>query len=238
MLSGGLSSLQNQCQNIGLINYFGIFTQTLPWRVFDLTQIYDHSHKCAESSQFIVAASEKAIADLETARRTADLTARQLLRKVTSGLAQVRALEAAERSSQLALDSNLLGYQVGVRINIDVLNAQQQLFSTRRDLALARYTVLVDGLRLRQAVGGLSDTDLVAVNTLLVPFSPTADGAASGTPGDGLSILSGSSATSATTGPISTPSVTAGSVQANEPVKPSTGLPVKPARRAKGKPTP
>ncbi len=186
----------------------------------------------------VVAASEKAIADLETARRTADLTARQLLRKVTSGLAQVRALEAAERSSQLALDSNLLGYQVGVRINIDVLNAQQQLFSTRRDLALARYTVLVDGLRLRQAVGGLSDTDLVAVNTLLVPFSPTADGAASGTPGDGLSILSGSSATSATTGPISTPSVTAGSVQANEPVKPSTGLPVKPARRAKGKPTP
>ena len=186
----------------------------------------------------VVAASEKAIADLETARRTADLTARQLLRKVTSGLAQVRALEAAERSSQLALDSNLLGYQVGVRINIDVLNAQQQLFSTRRDLALARYTVLVDGLRLRQAVGGLGDTDLMAVNTLLIPFSPTADAAASGTAGDGLPILSGSSATSAATGPISTPSVTAGSVQANEPVKPSTALPVKPARRAKGKPTP
>jgi len=59
VLSGGLSSLQNQCQNVGLINYFGFFTQTLPWRVFDLTQIYDHSHKCAESSQFIVAASEK-----------------------------------------------------------------------------------------------------------------------------------------------------------------------------------
>jgi hypothetical protein len=98
--------------------------------------------------------------------------------------------------------------------------------------------VIRDGLRLRQAVGGLSDTDLVAVNTLLVPFSPTADGAGTGTPGDGLSILSGSSATAATTGPISTPSVTAGSVQANEPVKPSTGLPVKPARRAKGKPTP
>ena len=186
----------------------------------------------------VVAASEKAVADLETARRTADLTARQLLRKVTSGLAQVRALEAAERSSQLALDSNLLGYQVGVRINIDVLNAQQQLFSTRRDLALARYTVLVDGLRLRQAVGGLSDTDLVAVNTLLVPFSPTADAAGSGTASDGLSILSGSSAPPAATSPISTPSVTAGSVQANEPVKPSTGLPVKPARRAKGKPTP
>lgn len=186
----------------------------------------------------VVAASEKAIADLETARRTADLTARQLLRKVTSGLAQVRALEAAERSSQLALDSNLLGYQVGVRINIDVLNAQQQLFSTRRDLALARYTVLVDGLRLRQAVGGLGDTDLMAVNTLLMPFSPTADAAAGGPAGDGLPILSGSSATPAATGPISTPSVTAGSVQANEPVKPSTGLPVKPARRAKGKPTP
>jgi len=118
-----------------------------------------------------VAASEKASADLENARRTADLSARQLVRKVISGLAQVRALEAAERSSQLALDSNLLGYQVGVRINIDVLNAQQQLFSTRRDLSLARYTVLVDGLRLRQAVGGLSDEDLNAVNALLAPLA-------------------------------------------------------------------
>ena len=99
-----------------------------------------------------IAASNKSQTDLEYARRTAEQGVRTAFLGVNSGLAQVRALEAAERSSQLALDSNLLGYQVGVRINIDVLNAQQQLFTTRRDLAKARYDVLVNGLRVREAV--------------------------------------------------------------------------------------
>jgi outer membrane protein len=79
----------------------------------------------------------------------------------------VNALEAAEKSSRLALDSNLLGYQVGVRINIDVLNAQQQLFTTRRDLARSRYDVLVNGLRLKSSAGTLSEEDLRAVDALL-----------------------------------------------------------------------
>jgi outer membrane protein len=72
-------------------------------------------------------------------------------------------------SSQSALDSNRLGYEVGVRINIDVLNAQQQLYSTRRDLALARYNLLVNQLKLRAAVGGLRQEDLERVNAALVP---------------------------------------------------------------------
>jgi len=195
----------------------------------------------------VVAASEKAAADLEVARRSADLTARQLLRKVTSGLAQVRALEAAERSSQLALDSNLLGYQVGVRINIDVLNAQQQLFSTRRDLALARYTVLVDGLRLRQSVGGLDENDLTAVNGLLVAFSPTTDaaGTVAGSSATTSSQTSNTpySATPAATAPVTAPSVTTMSPQTTVGSKPpasapAAGAPVKPARAAKDKAKP
>jgi len=191
----------------------------------------------------VVAASEKAAADLEVARRSADLTARQLLRKVTSGLAQVRALEAAERSSQLALDSNLLGYQVGVRINIDVLNAQQQLFSTRRDLALARYTVLVDGLRLRQSVGGLDENDLTAVNGLLAAFSATTDTAASFAGSSTAASTSASTATPAATAPVTPPSVTTMSPQAiagSKPLvsPPVVSPPVKPARAAKDKPKP
>ena len=80
---------------------------------------------------------------------------------------QAKALEAAEASSQSALDANQLGYKVGVRINIDVLNAQSQLFQTKRDLAKARYDVLVGGLRLRQASGALTESDLSTVNGLL-----------------------------------------------------------------------
>jgi outer membrane protein len=85
---------------------------------------------------------------------------------VQSGLSQVRALEAAEISSKSALESNRLGYEVGVRINIDVLNAQQQLYSTRRDLAKARYETLMNSLRLKAAAGNLSEADLARFNEL------------------------------------------------------------------------
>jgi outer membrane protein len=67
------------------------------------------------------------------------------------------------------LDANKLGYQVGVRINIDVLNSQSQLFQTKRDLAKARYDVLLGQLKLRQAAGVLTDADLASINALLNP---------------------------------------------------------------------
>ena len=110
---------------------------------------------------------DKAAQDLENARRTAAQAARQAYLGVTSGIAQVKALEQAVVSSQSSLDSNKLGYDVGVRINIDVLNAQQQLYSTRRDLASARYTTLLSQLRLKSAAGTLDEDDVRAVNALL-----------------------------------------------------------------------
>ncbi|MGN6702504.1 MAG: TolC family outer membrane protein [Burkholderiaceae bacterium] len=114
-----------------------------------------------------VALEDQARADLETFRRTAIQNARQSFFGVNNGLAQVRALEAAEVSSLSALESNRLGYEVGVRINIDVLNAQQQLFSTRRDLARARYDTLLNGLKLKAAAGTLDEADVVQLNALL-----------------------------------------------------------------------
>ncbi len=112
---------------------------------------------------------EKAKQDLENARRSQALTARQTYLGVTNGIAQVGALEQALVSSQSALDSNKLGYEVGVRINIDVLNAQQQLFSTRRDLAVARYNTITSHLRLKAAAGSLRDEDIEEVNRALAP---------------------------------------------------------------------
>ena len=115
-----------------------------------------------------LALEDKARTDLEVARRTVSQNTRTAFFGVSSGQGQVKALEAAEASSQSALDANKLGYQVGVRINIDVLNAQSQLFQTKRDLAKARYDVLVGGLRLRLANGTLTPEDLLAINSLLV----------------------------------------------------------------------
>jgi outer membrane protein len=114
-----------------------------------------------------VALEEKAKQDLETARRAAAQNARQSYLGVASGLSQVAAYEAAEVSSKTSLESNQLGYQVGIRINIDVLNAQQQLYSTRQTLAKARYDTIVNGLRLKSAAGSLKEEDLMAVNGLL-----------------------------------------------------------------------
>ncbi|APW38231.1 channel protein TolC [Rhodoferax koreense] len=112
---------------------------------------------------------DKAVADLEATRRVVSQATRTAFYGVLSGLGQIKALEAAEASSQSALEANQLGYRVGVRINIDVLNAQSQLYQTKRDLARARYDVLVGSLRLRQANGTLRPEDLQAVNALLAP---------------------------------------------------------------------
>ena len=114
-----------------------------------------------------MALKNKARNDLDYIRRSAAQNARQTFLGVTSGLAQVKALEAAEMSSQSALESNRLGYEVGVRINIDVLNAQQQLYSARKDLARARYDTILSGLKLKSAAGILKEADLVNVNGLL-----------------------------------------------------------------------
>ena len=114
-----------------------------------------------------VALEDKARNDLEAARRGVAQGTRQAYYGVESGQAQVKALEAAESSSQLALEATQLGYKVGVRVNLDVLNAQTQLFTTQRDLAKARYDVLVGGLKLRQASGRLKPEDVAALNQLL-----------------------------------------------------------------------
>ena len=106
-------------------------------------------------------------ASLDNIRRTSALNARQAYLGVVNGLAEVRALEAALLSSLSSLESNRLGYEVGVRINIDVLNAENQVLLTRRDLARARFDTLQNQLRLKAAVGTLSEADVERINRLL-----------------------------------------------------------------------
>ncbi len=114
-----------------------------------------------------IALQDKARSDLDNARRQARLDARQGFLGVISGEAQAKALEQALVSSEAQLRSTKLGLEVGVRTRVDVLNSQQQLYSTRRDLAAARYQTLVAGLQLKAAAGILNEDDLKAVDTLL-----------------------------------------------------------------------
>ena len=128
-----------------------------------------------------LALETKAEADLDNARRAATQNVRNAYFGVQSSASQVKALEAAEASSQLALDANRTGYEVGVRINIDVLNAQSQLYQTKRDLAHARYNALQGQLRLKQAAGTLGLDDIRALDSAMLernagaaPSSPKA----------------------------------------------------------------
>lgn len=111
----------------------------------------------------------KTRADLEAARRQAGSDARQAYAGIANGLAQIEALDSAVASGQSAVKGNQVGYKLGIRINIDVLNAEQQLYTSQRDLTKARYDTLFQGLKLKAAAGVLSEEDLVAINSLLAP---------------------------------------------------------------------
>jgi outer membrane protein len=114
-----------------------------------------------------VALHTRARAELDAAQRSVTQATRSAYLGVASGIGQVQALQAAQASSQSALEANRLGLEVGVRINLDVLNAQSQLFDTKTQLARARYEVLLGSLRLRQASGVLSADDLQPIAALL-----------------------------------------------------------------------
>jgi outer membrane protein len=114
-----------------------------------------------------IANQEKARQDLENTKRAVALATRTAFLGVTSGVAQIKALDAALVSSQSSLDSTKLGQEVGVRTQVDVLNAQQQLISTRRDHAQAIYTYAINVLKLKAAAGTLGENDVAYVNQWL-----------------------------------------------------------------------
>lgn len=117
-----------------------------------------------------LALHDKASADLEGARRSVDAQVRQAFAGVTNGQAQVEALQVAVQASSAAVDGNKIGYRIGTRINPDVLNAEQQLFTTARDLSKARVDTVTQGLKLKAAVGQLQSNDLAALELLLEPL--------------------------------------------------------------------
>lgn len=105
--------------------------------------------------------------DLEAVRREVSLNVRQAYLNHVSSIAQVTAYEQALKSSQSQLDSTQLGYEVGVRTSVDVLNAQQQLFNAKKDLMQSRYNYLLSKIQVKYATGELAQVDLEEINQLL-----------------------------------------------------------------------
>jgi len=110
---------------------------------------------------------DQAKANYDNARRTAAQNTRVAFTGFYGGLASVKAFEAAERSSTSALESSKLGFQVGTLINLDVLIALDTVITTRSQLQLARYSTILNAIKLKAHASALSDEDLIAVNALL-----------------------------------------------------------------------
>lgn len=115
-----------------------------------------------------VLSQQKAQDDVEVARRKVDLETQRAYLNLSTTIAQVKALDQALISSQSQVDSTTLGYEVGVRTSVDVLNAQQQLYSAKRDLLQARYNYLVNIIRLKSVSGLVGEADLQDINQQLV----------------------------------------------------------------------
>ncbi|MEP7276819.1 MAG: TolC family protein, partial [Betaproteobacteria bacterium] len=114
-----------------------------------------------------IAQQDNARQNLEVARRVALFNAQTGFSGVNSAAASVKAFEQAVVSAQVAYDSNRVGQEVGVRTNLDVLNTQQNVYQTRRDLAQAYFNYLIGVLRLKSAVGTLSEQDVEEINRRL-----------------------------------------------------------------------
>ena len=135
---------------------------TLNWSLFDGGQSYFRTRESAYQLS-------KVQADLDAAQRRATTSARLAYAGMRSSHAQIRALSSAVESSKKALDASKVGYRIGTRINIDVLNAENQYFAAQRDFAKARADSVMQWVRLQAAAGSLTDRSIDQINALLTP---------------------------------------------------------------------
>ncbi len=119
-----------------------------------------------------LALEEKAQDELTLTQRNVVSQVRQAYAGVVNGQAQIAALQVAAEAGRNAVESNKIGFRIGTRINPDVLNAEQQLYATLRDLSKARMETTMQGLKLKAAAGALTQEDLATLDRLLEPTTP------------------------------------------------------------------
>ncbi len=114
-----------------------------------------------------IAEKERNKEQLEASKRKIALQTKKNYLAVVNGAQQIKALQQALLSSASALNATKTGIQVGVRTNLDLLNSQQQHFSTQRDLSVAKHSYLVNILRLQASSGELKEEHILGMSHLL-----------------------------------------------------------------------
>lgn len=107
-----------------------------------------------------VAASQ----DLEAAYRSVVKDVRAYNNNINVSIGALRAYEQAVISAKSALEATEAGFDVGTRTIVDVLDATRRLYDANKNLSNARYDYILSVLQLRQAVGTLSEQDIMDVN--------------------------------------------------------------------------
>ena len=119
-----------------------------------------------------LALRDKAESDVALARRTLGLGVRQAFVSTLSASAQAKALGAAERSQAVSLRANKRGYEIGLKVGAEVLDAQGKLFEARRDLSRARYDAWAAYFKLKALSGGLNSGDIDVLEAQMVDVVP------------------------------------------------------------------
>ncbi len=109
----------------------------------------------------------QAIDKLEEQRRITQLQTRKAYWSLLSNISRVKALKQALISSETSLKATQKGFEVGTRTSVDVVKAQRDLLRTQSDYSRVRYNYVVSTILLKQAVGSLSEEDLVKINKWL-----------------------------------------------------------------------
>ncbi len=108
----------------------------------------------------------------ELQKRSASQNTRAIYTTITSGLAQINAFKQVLNSSQVAAQATQAGYEAGTRTAVDVLLSLRETFRAKRDYSNARYDFLLNTLKLKQASGTLSETDIAALSKILGKTKP------------------------------------------------------------------
>jgi outer membrane protein len=121
-----------------------------------------------------LALRDKAQSEVDAARRAVQLGVRQSFTTALSSVGLAHGLETATRSLEAALQANRRGYEVGMKVNAEVLEAQSKVFESRRELSRARYDAWLSYFRLKVYAGRLADADIDELDGLLVLAPPLA----------------------------------------------------------------
>ena len=110
--------------------------------------------------------------NLKLQRLTVERDTRNLYRAINTDVVRVAANKKAIESARAALEATETGYEVGTRNIVEVLTAQQTLYNSMFSYSDSRYNYLLNGLRLKQTAGILSDVDIKMLNRFTTSDDP------------------------------------------------------------------